>query len=367
MSTKVPVSPDFDPETGPQVNGHPWLKRFAALAILVLVALMLLALHRQLAEVNYQEIIAGIEAQPPLHLMWAVIATLCSFVALSAFDFLSLAYLETRIAALQVFVTSFIAFAIGNFLGFGLLTGGAIRARAYSTVGLDSRVITQLISLNGIAYFATIILFGSAAMLFNVGEIAQIAPVSPRLLQVVTGAFLFVDLLIAVAFVPRVGRWLETTRDIRMPKFWQGLGYLTAGAFDMALSAAVFWFLLPDASIGFGPFAAIFALATAMGLVSQIPGGVGVFEAVMLASLGNTVDAAGIASAMVLYRLIYYGLPLLVATGLVVWHEFPGKLLKPLHRIFMGLAPHMLALVAALVGMMLLFSRAVPNYTDEFL
>jgi phosphatidylglycerol lysyltransferase len=365
MSTKVPTGQAFDPEAGGQVNGHPWLKPLTVLAILMVVALALLALRRQLGEVNYQEIVDGIEAQPPLHLVLAVVATFCSFLFLSAFDFLSLAYLESRIAALQVFTTSFIAFAIGNFLGFGLLTGGAIRARAYSTAGLDSRVITQLISMNGIAYFATIILFGSVAMLLNIGEVTQVVQISPRLLQLVTAGFLLVDVTLALTFIPRVSHWLEARWQIRVPRFRQGLGYLAAGAFDMGLSAAVFWLLLPADSIAFGPFAAIFTFATALGLVSQIPGGVGVFEAVILTSLGNTVDAAGVASALVLYRLIYYGLPLLTATGLVVWHEFLGNLLKPLHRIFLGLAPHMLALVAVLVGMMLLFSRAVPSYTVE--
>ncbi|HTQ98613.1 MAG TPA: bifunctional lysylphosphatidylglycerol flippase/synthetase MprF, partial [Candidatus Acidoferrum sp.] len=148
---------------------------------------------------------------------------------------------------------------------------------------------------------------------------------------------------------------------IRLPSPKQGLGFLAAGALDMGLSALVLWLLLPAGSIAYGPFAAIYTFAIAMGLVSQIPGGVGVFEAIILSAIGGKIDSASIAGALVLYRLTYYVLPLLVATGLVVWYELLNNLLKPLHRVFIGLAPNLLGMTAMLVGALLVFSGATPT------
>ena len=341
-----------------------WRKWLSMIAVTVLVALLLYTLRQQLTEVRYTDIVAEIRGIPSLRLLLAVLATAASFLVLTRFDLLSLRHLDARVPPRQVMATSFIAFALGNFLGFGLLTGGAVRARAYLNAGLDTRTIGRLISLNGVAYLLTTLVFGSLALLFNRDDLAQVAPLPATVLDISAGVFLIADTLIVLAFLPGFARWLRHRWQVQLPRPRIAAGFFVAGAFDMALSAAVLWLLLPPGSIGFGSFAAIFTLATALGLASQIPGGVGAFEAVMLSALGTAVPAATLAGALVLYRLIYYGLPLLVATGLVVWYEVLGNFLKPLHQLFIGLAPPFLSLVASLVGIILLISGATPS-TDE--
>jgi phosphatidylglycerol lysyltransferase len=279
---------------------------------------------------------------------------------LTAFDFISLAYLRAKVAPRMVMATSFIAFAFGNFVGFGLLTGGAVRARAYLNAGLETRSVAQLISLNGIAYLVTIIVFGSIALLLNSDALAEIEQLPPSVVHAATIVFVIVDVFLILMFTPWLSRKIERRLLIRLPTLRQGLGFLAAGALDIGLSALVLWLLLPAGSISYGPFAAIYTLALSLGLLSQIPGGVGVFEAVILSALDDYMDIPSIASALVLYRLVYYVLPLMVATGLVVWYELLDNLLKPVHKLFIGVAPNLLAMVAALVGTLLLFSGATP-------
>ena len=58
-------------------------------------------------------------------------------------------------------------------------------------------------------------------------------------------------------------------------------------ALDTAAAAGVLWVLLPSGSIGYLAFLPLFAVALALGILSHVPAGLGVFEAVLLAALGG--------------------------------------------------------------------------------
>ncbi len=85
---------------------------------------------------------------------------------------------------------------------------------------------------------------------------------------------------------------------------------------DLILASTVLWILLKDIpGINFESFIVIFILAQLLGLVSQVPGGIGVFEGSFLWLSGNVLATSqpAIAIALVLYRVIYYFLPLFIA------------------------------------------------------
>ncbi|HTR00728.1 MAG TPA: YbhN family protein, partial [Candidatus Acidoferrum sp.] len=198
MNTNVTSKEDGTPRD--------WVRRLTIAAVLAMAVLMFFALRHQLAMVHYQDIMTGIKTTPLLRLLLAIAVTAASFCVLMAFDFLSLAYLQHKVPPRQVMATSFIAFAIGNFVGFGVLTGGAVRARAYLNAGLEARTIARLISLNGIAYLVTTIAFGSIALVLNRAALMEIAPLPPSALQVATVVFVIVDTLLVLAFIPAVAR-----------------------------------------------------------------------------------------------------------------------------------------------------------------
>jgi phosphatidylglycerol lysyltransferase len=142
---------------------------------------------------------------------------------------------------------------------------------------------------------------------------------------------------------------------------WQQLG---VSVVDIVASAAVMWFLLPDGAIGFPAFVGFYAAAMVLGVISHVPGGLGVFEAVMLLALKGTVPSDQLAGALVLYRLIYYVLPLLLAMVVLAVHELRRSPAAPVGRAVVGLAPHLLAAFTAVVAIMLLVSGVTPA-TDQ--
>jgi uncharacterized membrane protein YbhN (UPF0104 family) len=68
-------------------------------------------------------------------------------------------------------------------------------------------------------------------------------------------------------------------------------------------------------------FFAVYLLGQMAGLVAQVPGGLGVFEAVMLWGLTPALSTAAVLIALVAYRLIYFLLPLGLASVLWGVHE----------------------------------------------
>jgi phosphatidylglycerol lysyltransferase len=138
------------------------------------------------------------------------------------------------------------------------------------------------------------------------------------------------------------------------------------------VSASVLWVLLPpELGIGFLHFLAVFLLAQILGLVSQVPGGLGVFETVVISLLPAGVDTSVVLGPLVAYRVVYYLLPLVVAVGVLLVYELMRRrqqIGKVSSVVGVGLnlvAPRLLALSSFLGGAMLLVAGATPAGADR--
>jgi phosphatidylglycerol lysyltransferase len=84
---------------------------------------------------------------------------------------------------------------------------------------------------------------------------------------------------------------------------------LGLAAVDILAVATALWILLPAAGISFIAFAAVYAAALTLGVLSHVPGGLGVFEVAILYAIGNKAPPSAVAAALVIYRAIYFLLP----------------------------------------------------------
>jgi uncharacterized membrane protein YbhN (UPF0104 family) len=83
---------------------------------------------------------------------------------------------------------------------------------------------------------------------------------------------------------------------------------------DWGLSGLALYVLLPARHpVSLPDFFGAFLLGQMAALVTQLPGGIGVFEAVMIAILSHQVPIPALLGALLAYRVIYYLLPLMVA------------------------------------------------------
>jgi phosphatidylglycerol lysyltransferase len=147
------------------------------------------------------------------------------------------------------------------------------------------------------------------------------------------------------------------------------MGQLVFTALDVVAAAAALWALLPAARLQLLPFAAIFTVATGLGLVSSIPGSLGVFDAVVVAGLSNHVAANEAAAAVLAYRGIYFLLPLMVSAALLAVFELRIAAVRAgavgahiAARAIPGLTPRLVGVLVFVMGVMLMVSGATPSF-----
>ncbi|MHA6204519.1 bifunctional lysylphosphatidylglycerol flippase/synthetase MprF [Dyella soli] len=337
------------------------LRRLAGpLLSVAMLCLALWALHRLASEVSYREVARYVHGLENYRVALAVLLTAGSYGVMILYDWFGLAHIGKRLPGPQVSLISFISYAFSNALGMALLISGSIRYRFYIQAGLSTAEVARVVLYCTLSFW-----LGLCAL---TGVTLLLVPVPPSIplsnwrlpvaavLTLIPLLWLLGNLLLRRPL--RVWRW-----RLSMPSTQTAAKQIITGAVDWGLAAYVLYLLMPnDVDTGFGHFLAIFVLAQIAGLVSHVPGGLGVFEAVMLAGFGATGNQgleAPILGALAAYRLIYYFLPLFAATVVVLWREARGLRQKALLAPwFTGLLPPFFAGLTLVSGAVLLFSSA---------
>ncbi len=98
---------------------------------------------------------------------------------------------------------------------------------------------------------------------------------------------------------------------------------------DLVFAGTALYVLLPgDPAIGWAGFICLFSAAMTLGYLSHVPGGVGIFEALIVIALPD-IPAGALLGSLVVYRCLYYLLPLAVASLLLGWFELRCGRLPP--------------------------------------
>lgn len=341
-----------------------WRRWLLAGLALVVGGLLFEGIRGLMSELNYSDIVRTVQDTPVDALLLAVLASAASYLALTGYDRCSLRFVGASVPYPIVAKTAFIAYALANTIGLGMLTGGAVRMRLYGAAGVEAGSITRAIAFNAAAFGFGVTVVGATALLWGAAAIAPVAHLPAALLQTGAGSVLVAAGLLLVLCRSGGERRLFGRFTLRVPSGSLVARQLVISTVDIAASAAVLWLLLPGGAIGFPAFVAFYAIAMVLGIISHVPGGLGVFEAVMLVALGGDVPAQALAGALVLYRLIYYVLPLLAALGLLAGSELRRGTVAPLTKAAASLLPLLLAAYTLVVGVILLVSGATPA-TDE--
>jgi len=344
------------------------VRRFAvSLAILGACAILIALFSDLIQDIDYRVMIAALRRMAALAIAGAICATALSFAALVGRDASALRYIGARASAPALLLASFCGTALGNAVGFGVLTAAAVRYRIYGAVGIKSDDVARLLLF---------IFAGSALGLAGIGGLACLVEAEPvatllgwpaDILRVVAGVALAIAASILVFGLRgpvRVGRFSFST-----PTKTLAAAQLILTSIRLIGAAAALWLLLPPTPISFLSFAAIFSAATALGAVSHIPGGVGVFEAVVLWTLRGRASSDAIAAALLAYRGIYYVLPLVLSAALFAFFELRVAVGtrrrnddERLVRAVARLSPSIMAVMTFATGVMLLVSGATPTF-----
>ncbi|WP_273455906.1 bifunctional lysylphosphatidylglycerol flippase/synthetase MprF [Nevskia ramosa] len=340
--------------------GQRWRHWLLGGFVVLVAALLFEALRHLMAEMSYAEVIQAVQDTPPRAMALAVLATALSYLALTGYDHSSLRYVGAKVAYPVVAKTAFIAYALANTIGLGVLTGGAVRMRLYGAAGVEAGQISRAIAFNAAAFGIGVTVVGAAALLWGAASVAPVAHLPVLALRMIAALILAAAAGLLLRCFQYKTQPAGETSTRRLPSGPLAVQQLLFSALDIAASAAVLWLLLPAGAVGFPAFVGFYAIATVLGIISHVPGGLGVFEAIMLVALGGHVPTETLAGALVLYRVIYYLLPLLVALGLLVISELQRGVAAPVTRAAAGLAPLLLAAYTLVIGVLLLVSGVTP-------
>ncbi len=296
------------------------------LAVAVLFAAGLFAMYRLLGEVHPQDVLQRIRSIPTYALILAVGATVLGYAALAGYDWSALRYVGHKLPLPVIAINSFIGFALSNTLG--TLAGAAARYRVYSRLGLAGDEIAIVFAFCAAGLALGILVVGGTALVVRPEAFASLISVSPAMARW-GSALMLIAIATFIAASVRGGITLRLGhRFVRLPGSGLLLGQVLFSVLDIGFAGTVLYVLLPEGGLSFPGFLAFFALAVAASVISHVPGGVGVFESIILAAMPATMPSGGVAAALLLYRIIYYLLPFTAAFVLLVL----GELIAPLRK-----------------------------------
>ncbi|MDA8363890.1 MAG: bifunctional lysylphosphatidylglycerol flippase/synthetase MprF [Gammaproteobacteria bacterium] len=343
------------------------LNSLGSLFGLLLFAIALWALHHELRHHQYQQVVREIGAIPLAHILLAFVLTVLDYAVLTGYDTLAFRYIGQPLELGKIRLASFIGYAFSHNLGFSLVSGGSVRYRLYSSWGLSAIQVTKLVAFCGVTFWLGFLALGGSAFLLE-------PPTIPGGLHlpfdsVRAAGTLF--LALAVAYLAwsflqkrplRVFGW-----EFSLPRPRLAFAQLAVATADWALAAAVLYALLPAGSAWSYPdFLGIFLLAQIIGMVSQVPGGLGIFETVMLLFLSPALPSASVIGSLLVFRGLYYLLPLVIAAALLGGLELLQRRedIKRVGRLvgqwLPVLTPHVIAFTVFVGGAIMLFSGATP-------
>lgn len=344
------------------------LARYAGPLIgLTLFIAALWVLHQVLATYHYHDIVRALERLPNSRLLMALLCTALSYLVVTGYDWLALRYIRRPLPWPKIGFAALISYAISNSVGLSVLTSGSLRYRLYSSWGLTTVDIARIVLFTTVTLWLGILTMGGAVLVLY--------PLDGRALPhwvVANGRLLGVAVLsIPLAYVLlgmlrrqpiQLGSW-----ELPMVRLRLALPQLAVGALDWAMAAAVLYVLLPSsAKIDFSQILGAFLIAQIAGLISHVPGGLGVFESVMLLLLKGHLPVTSLLGVLLAYRVIYYIIPLALAAITMGFYELRHqkerilwlpRLVGPWAPV---LLPQVFALLALVSGSVLLFSAATP-------
>lgn len=287
-----------------------------------------MALRVILAVTDWDTVRAALRAMPVPALAAALALSAASYGVLTGYDVLSLRLIGRRVPYPIAAIASFTSYIFSHNLGFAVLTGGSARYRIYRRHGLSASEVGQIMLTAGITFWlGALLLLGVALLIVPTVPTIGGWVVSPAVQSAVAVAILAAlgGYLLLLARRGGAPIWLFGWR-LPLPGWRVALLQLALGVIDLLVAAGVLFVLLPVASLElYQSLLVSYLIAIIASLVVHAPGGLGVFEAIMLVALPQ-VDRAALLAALLIFRVVYYLLPL--AIGLLLFVSLEAAALR---------------------------------------
>lgn len=292
-------------------------------AVLFLVSIF--AVVHMLDEITLEKIISELSRLSYQQISLALLCTIASYWVLSGYDWVALRYLGLQLPYLTVVWATFCSCAISYTVGVNLLSGGSVRYRIYVAAGLGAGDVVRITLFGMIAFSVGTSVVAAMALCLQPDIIAEFTGIPSVVLWNVG----FVTLSLCIAFLAltfckrtpiKIARW-----KVRLPSFQITLSQLIVSVVDMIFAGGCLYILLSNPHLPFVGFLIVFSLSFIAGIVSHVPGGLGVFDGMILLTFKDTLPGESLAAGLLVYRIVYYLIPLILATTALAIREVMGR------------------------------------------
>ena len=336
-----------------------------ALIGFVLFVAALEVLRTELRTVTWHGLTTDLANISGWRLASAVILTFVNYGVLTGYDFLAFAYLGKHLPPRRVAIASFLAYAISNNVGFAMLSGASVRYRFYTRWGVTAEELSRIVFSYVVTFWLGLLLIGGLSLArspfpadLGIPFVSLVAPIGWLLMLAPAG---YVS-----AAALRLGPIRFGAIELPLPSVRLALSQLAISVLDWTIAATVLYVLVPPERVPFLALLGAFLASQLLGLASHVPGGVGVFEGLMVLLLKPFLPSTDLLPALIAYRAVYYLLPLSVAAIGLVADEIhqrraqAARLGAALGWLTEQLTPRVLAAFIFIAGVMLLASGATP-------
>ena len=240
-------------------------------------------------------------------LILSLILTILNYIVLTGYDRLAFAYIGKVLPWRRIVGTSFVAYAIANNVGFPALSGAWVRYHFYARWGVTAEELSRIVIAYSVTFWLGLLALAGMSVAFSP---LPRASVFPGRCQPAAGWLL---MLVPLAYIATCGLRRTPLRlwrlQLALPTRARHRTTRRGLALEWSLAATVLYVLLPPSPLSFVEFLGTFVVAIPLGAASHVPGGVGVFEGVVVLLLRPLLSAPQLLPPLVLFRVIYYFLP----------------------------------------------------------
>ncbi|MCQ4310529.1 lysylphosphatidylglycerol synthase domain-containing protein [Pseudomonas stutzeri] len=316
-------SKDHEPRSGWR-RRWPLIKKILTYVFFILVAVLLIGLARN---VDWGEVYKTLRNYSAQTLWMAGAAAFASYAVYCFFDVLGKRYAQHNLPVRQILPVTFVCYAFN--LNLSAWVGGiALRYRLYSRLGLRASQITRVFTLSLLTNWLGYIWL--AGLIFSMGWITPPDDweIGHTALRVLGAALLAVTVIYlwACGFSKR-RQWTIRDHEVHLPSLRLAALQLVLGAANWSLMALVVYYMLSEKA-PYPEVLGILMISSIAGVITHIPAGLGVIEAVFVAMLASDLSKGAVVAGLIGYRVVYFLVPLMFATIVYVVLEARAKKLR---------------------------------------
>ncbi len=339
MNAIQPSSSEEKPNTPPAIDrsqanpGSQIVSRLGESAkITAIIAIMLVAfwlVKGKLVEskITWAQVKEGISNVPSWQIGLALALTALNYLILTGYDWIAVRHLKKSLPMSKVMTGAIVGYSYGNVLGW-LLGGNAVRYRLYSTWGFTLLEIVAFVTILATTFWLGLFLLAGVAFVWLPVKLTEDVREKLMLDHHVWG-WLFLTSIAAYLVACTFYRKPIRIRDfeVTLPPFRLSAMQLMVSAGDFLLASMVLYWLIPhqaNPDINFSTILIAYLTGQIITVMTHVPGGYGILELTLL-SFFPKESADSVVAAIVLFRVIYYFLPFIPATLLVLYNEYRVK------------------------------------------